>query len=345
MISPLQKALSTLFLGAFLAIASDSNAKKVPIKPIPATYYADHTQEIFYQSGSQYLMRDYTITDQSGKRITAKQLIKTSLKGKKLQETAEEIAAKTEARYPTARYPGYAKNATLENKIQLAKNAITLAREYLDVDMGNAHYTLDYEYSPQKEQDREEISRLPLRQDIKEFLRYELEKRYSLKGFGDSVQTFDEFYGPKDGKLLAGDCDDFSIALTSLYEGLLNHAKNNSDKGPFYQHLYEGLRHYKVLSMNISNHAMNIAITLTSPVKLEAIEPQYRNRTFRIEKIGGTYNVMYPAGSVGNISSTSEGAYRITYQHFDPKEVRAIYSSELSLIDSRYFLSGKGGKK
>ncbi|RME55439.1 hypothetical protein D6777_00535 [Candidatus Woesearchaeota archaeon] len=68
---------------------------------------------------------------------------------------------------------------------------------------------------------------------------------------GDSRQTWEEFYKPKDKtKKKLGDCDDYSTALLSLYAAMLK--ETESSKDAFGKRLFDVLLHNQIIGLGYS---------------------------------------------------------------------------------------------
>ncbi len=129
-----------------------------------------------------------------------------------------------------------------------------------------------YEYSEERETDRRFILNSSMSPQEKEHAIRSINPKYYADN--GSTQTFDEFYGPKDGKIFAGDCEDFAAALTTVYHIALEYANDRAADDRFYEELADGLEHYRILTIETPHHALNIAATITDKVTFDVIEPQ-----------------------------------------------------------------------
>lgn len=190
---------------------------------------------------------DRYVTNQKEENIEIKDLIEQSINGPEAMKFAQNLVEDAYIFYPERKYN------TLESKIELAKKVIKQARTELQLTTagGKGNYTQKYEVGENK----------------------------------DSRQTFDEFYGPKDGKAFAGDCDDFSIALTTTYHTIRDYAEDNKARGPFFKALAEGLESYKIYSVSLLKHLVNVGMTIKNNkiTEVEAIEPQIANSKIKLK--------------------------------------------------------------
>lgn len=229
-------------------------------------------------------LEEHLIIDQEGNYVSARALLEKSIAGEKAKAYAEELA---ENAYTLKKEGGY---KTTEDKIKLAKDTIDAAREYIQTEAhGQGNYTLKYEYN----KDKEKLKRFIIEEELSEANKQKLWFYINTTTFsnGDSVQTFDEFLEPKDGLKLAGDCDDFSMALTTIYHGLKDYAEANRGRDEFFDALAEGLDSYRIFSVGIDNHVLNLSVTYSDnpnfEITMEAIEPQYKNKKITLEIING----------------------------------------------------------
>lgn len=187
------------------------------------------------------------VTNQKEENIEIKALLEESINGHEAMRFAQNIVEDAYISYPERKYK------TLESKIDLAKKVMKQARTELQLVTagGKGNYTQKYEVGDSK----------------------------------DSRQTFDEFYGPKDGKEFTGDCDDFSIALTTTYHTIRDYAEDNKTKDPFFKALAEGLESYKIYSVLLLRHVVNIGMTIkdNKVAEVEAIEPQIVNSKIKLK--------------------------------------------------------------
>ncbi|MFH0752388.1 MAG: hypothetical protein V1914_02195 [archaeon] len=239
-------------------------------------------------------LEEYFVEDQEGKKVNVKLLLEESVAGEEAQKYVEKLA---EEAYIFNNKKDY---KTLESKIALAESIISTARGYIQIQEfgGAGNYTPGYEYNEERERLKKQLIEST---DIPEELKQE-QWQYLINtkfAYSDSRQTFDEFVKPKDGRILAGDCDDFSIALTTVYHGLKGYAETNKNRDEFFEALTEGLDHYQIFSVRIKDniqylgatvyidHALNISITFGKTPLLEVIEPQIKNKKMQIEIIDG----------------------------------------------------------
>ncbi len=218
--------------------------------------------------------------DSKGKLRNVKQILAQSANGETAKEYAASIADHFYEIYKDKKY------ATLDSKISMAKETIMMARTELQRKDagGQGNYTLEYEYDFMKDEIKNNILKSTAPAETK---KRELEAlAYQESEQKDSVQTFDEFLGPKDERIFAGDCDDFATALTTTYYAISEYAEANKDK-EFYAALAEGLKHYRIYSMEIKNHGLNLAVTLDGKIEFEVIEPQDTKIRHQLESRGG----------------------------------------------------------
>ncbi len=277
-------ALRLSFLTAVAATGVYYLHPKRTVNPKITQLSADN-QEIFNKFSESMKISDYQIENQSGVYQEVKQFLLESTDGKQAKIYAENIVEQMHRDVKDNTYE------TLESKIELAKGVILDARRFIQrkEQGGNATYTRGYEYSEKRE---------GLKKDILAWDILEEEKSRLIATINDeefestnSYQKFDEFYSPKDGRILAGDCDDFSIALTTTYHAVKDYVNLKKGSKEFYTALAEGLNHYKIFSVEIDSHALNISATLTDKVEFEAIEPQNISSKVFIDFVDGKANI------------------------------------------------------
>lgn len=228
---------------------------------------SNEDQKIFSYLKDSMTLEDYDVYDQDGKKIEARELLSRSIGGEAARNYAKNLAE-------AARMKSKGRYKTLESKINLAKEVVDSARKQIQrADRGGkGYYSHGYEYSKERDNLLEQLIASKMVDDEKNML---LNIIRDSEFFGaDSTQTFDEFYKEKDGRTFAGDCDDFSMALTTVYNGLKEYAESNKDKDNFYQALSEGLTNYRIVSIGIIGHALNMSITLRDKPYFQIIEPQ-----------------------------------------------------------------------
>lgn len=251
------------------------------------------TNKAYFKKINQGLeVTDHYATNQKGEETEIKELIRQSVKGEKAQDYAKGLA---EGMYFLYRHQ---KHETLEQKIALAKETIASARGALQLTRngGQGNYTLGYEY--------DQLKHSLLKDEGLEEEDYEQE----IAGRQiDSVQTFDEFFGPKDGKEFLGDCDDFAMALMTIYHALEDYTQRNENE--FYKALAEGLKHYKITSVDIIGHALNMGVTLKDKPEFEIIEPQNMNDKYQMILKNGRAFIRYTSPDGKQSDSIIMGLY------------------------------------
>lgn len=236
-------------------------------------------QEYFELFKDQLVIADFTITNQEGKEEEIKKFMQRSINGEEAKGFARGIA---NGAYALSKGKEY---STLEDKTKLAKEVMDTARSAIQMKEygGQGNYTQDYEYAKEKKKLRKDLT--------------EEEEKELADWTMDSRQTFDEHYGPKEGKEFAGDCDDFSTTLTTAYHAIRNYAEENKGKDEFYKALAEGLRHYRIVSVYIPEHAVNLALTRTADgvIKAEAIEPSHMESKIKTVLQDDKLKIKYPS--------------------------------------------------
>lgn len=224
----------------------------------------------------QLRIRDLYETNQQGQSVESKELLEKSINEPEAKNFARELA---EGR---RMYNSMDEYQTLESRIELAKDVMYAARSIIQKKEygGLGNYSLNYEYSEERDKMREGLRQEILKSDepreskaqlLKSVETMEIEDRDA-----DSRQTFDEFYGPKDGKQFAGDCDDFSTALTTIYHAVRDYAEQHKEEDKYFEALAEGLKHYRIVGARMQKHALNLGLTVhdNGYSEIEVIEPQ-----------------------------------------------------------------------
>ena len=225
-------------------------------------------REIFSYLKDNLDIRDFYVSNQEGRRVATREILIKSMAGDEAKKYAKNLAETAHRKSKGKKYE------TLESKITLAKGIIDNARKQLQriENGGKGNYTLTYEYSYERENMLREADSHIIDLEKNELIRNMI-KNAKFEG-ADSVQTFDEFYKEKDGKARAGDCDDFSMALTTTYHALKEYSESKKDKDGFYKALAEGLDSYRIFSIGVIGHALNMSATLRDMPYFQIIEPQ-----------------------------------------------------------------------
>jgi len=169
-------------------------------------------------------------------------------------------------------------------------------------------------------------------------------------GKNDSTQTLDDFLMHESGKY-EGDCEDFSRALVEEYELMKEMAKEGKDE--FHSKLYQGLRRYVVIGLDVAGHgemhAMNASLLYSedfSEMEVKIIEPQY----FDYEKDGSIAleDLLFIQDGTAIVSRTYKDkkilnflVWRVYNSHVCyemPKDLRQFL---LGLINKQKFFQGK----
>ena len=224
--------------------------------------------EVFNHLKDSMQLEDHYIIDQDGKKIEVRELLDRSIAGEEARNYAKNLA---ETAHKKSKYEKY---NTLESKIDLAKELIDSARKQIQRKNsgGKGYYTHGYEYSKERDSLLNQLDASKMVDNEKDILRSILRDSEFFEA--DSMQTFDEFYKEKDGREFAGDCDDFSMALTTVYHSLKEYAESNKDDDKFYHALAEGLTNYRIMTIGVIGHALNISVTLKDKLYFQVIEPQ-----------------------------------------------------------------------
>ncbi len=286
--------LNGLLLSATLSLTAPCITQEKTIQEKKLESLSRENRQYFRQLNKELQIEGFYVPNQKGKDIEIKELIRQSVTGPKARIYAKNLAEAMWVLNSEEKYE------TLEQKIALAKETMDEARAQLQLKEqgGLGSYTLGYEY------DKE--NKILLKDEVK---RSDYSKLIGKRSI-NSTQTFDEFQEPKNGKQFVGDCDDFSMALTTIYHALEDYANNNKKEDPFFDALAEGMRHYKITSIEITtigmktSHALNMGITLEEDgPKYEMIEPQDTKAEYEFSFKGGKPFVTYMDGKCGQIDN------------------------------------------
>lgn len=234
---------------------------------------ADEDKEVFKYFQTGFGITIHYAVNQEGKHIKITSLLKESIKGKEAKKYAEELAKKSRIKNKGNEFK------TLESKINLAKSLIDEVRTSLQE---RSTYSLAYEYQKGFSVDdllamEEEMNKTKCTNDQEDCLKYRQMLEDTLQ-VGDSVQTHDQFCELKNGKKCVGDCDDYSMSLITIYYAVKDYAEANKDRRRFYKSLAEGLDYYRIYSIAIPGHRLNLSATIKDELHFEVIEPQNKSK-------------------------------------------------------------------
>lgn len=294
--------LRGFLLGATMTLTAPCITQELTPQEKRMDKLSSENREYFRQLDKELQLDDFYVPNQEGENIEIKLLIKKSAAGPKAKAYAKDLARMMWILRNDEKYE------TLDQKIELAKETIEYARAEIQRKEhgGFATYTLGYEYDNEK--------KVLLKDEAK---RADYEKFTKSRPI-NSTQTFDEFLGPKDGKEFMGDCDDFSMALTTIYHSLDDYVNESKEDDEFFQALAEGLKYYRITSIEVVRHAMNLGVSLhESGPSYEIIEPQNVNADMNFMLKGGKPFITYP--EAGGCQQADNKVLKIYNRDFSAK--------------------------
>ncbi|MEA3378506.1 MAG: hypothetical protein U9Q69_02590 [Nanoarchaeota archaeon] len=197
------------------------------------------------------------VNDTSKNKFTAKAFMKRSIDSVIAKRYVRKGLEKILKNYKTGKIK--------KGHLNLAKSAINYFRKDISTDAGKGKYSLSTE-GYKTHNFNSSINKMSV----------------AFQTIGDSRQTLSEFL-TKHKPYYLGDCDDFAIALTSIYEIMRNISQNK--KGKFWENLSLELKRMQIAYTVEANsrfaHAINLLIIYNKDFTkaiVKPIEPQVYKR-------------------------------------------------------------------